>query len=80
MDGGHQEDPIRLALSGWPETAQARVVSVTVVGDRCQVVVNTEPGYTDYFYCQRDADGRWRESVSGNVPCGDWADPSLIVW
>lgn len=80
MDGGDEEDPRWLALASWPEQAHARVVSQTVVGDRCEVVVNTEPDYTDYFYCQRDRHGRWRESVSGNGPCDAWTDPSIVVW
>ena len=69
----------RLALVEWSENANARVVSVTIAGNRAEValVVNGDYGYWMYF--QRDDEG-WCETVSGNGRTVDWHDPSGIQW
>jgi hypothetical protein len=71
--------PEEAVLHGWPASSQVRVVSVTVVGDRAEVVLDTEPSYPYWSYAVRAADG-WRESVSGNGPCVGWDDPDKIHW
>ncbi len=69
----------RLALAEWSEAADARVVSVTVVGDRAEValVVNGDYEYWAYFQCDEQG---WWETVAGVGPCVDRDDPSRIQW
>jgi hypothetical protein len=69
----------RLALAEWSEAADARVVSVTVVGNRAEValVVNGDYEYWAYFQCDEQG---WYETVAGVGPTVDWDDPSNIQW
>jgi hypothetical protein len=69
----------RLALAEWPEAAAARVVSVTVVGDRAEVVEVVNGSYDYWAYFRRDEHG-WHETVEGNGPTLDWDAPSAIEW
>ena len=75
------ESPEEAALATWANSpeAHARIVSVDVRGDRAEVVIDTDPSYPDYVYCQRRVDG-WHEAVSGNGPTDAWDDPSVIAW
>ena len=73
--------PERAALATW-ESARSdrpRAVSITVRGDRAEVVIETEPQHRDWVYCIRDEVG-WRLVVWGNGPTADWDDPSHIHW
>ena len=69
----------RLALGDWPPDADAHVVSVTISGNRGEVVllVNGDHGYWVYFL---RGDEGWCETVSGNGPTSGWDDPALIRW
>lgn len=73
--------PERAALATWESarSARPRAVSITVRGDRAEVVIETEPQYRDWVYCIRDEVG-WRWAVSGNGPTVGWDDPSHIHW
>ncbi|HET6874590.1 MAG TPA: hypothetical protein VFH70_07420 [Acidimicrobiales bacterium] len=71
--------PEDAALDGWPEAAQARVVSVDIRGDRAEVVLDTEPSYPYWIYCRRSDQG-WEVTVGGNGPCEGWDDPARIQW
>jgi hypothetical protein len=69
----------RLALAEWPEVAAARVVSVTVVGNRAEVALVVNGDYQYWAYFQRDEEG-WLETVRGNGPTFGWEDPSAVEW
>jgi hypothetical protein len=56
-----------LALADWSESADARVVSVTVVGDRAEVALFVADDYEYWVYFQREPQG-WYQTVSGNAP------------
>ena len=73
--------PEEAALATWADSprAHAWVVAVDIRGDRAEVIIDTEPSYRDYVYCQRRRDG-WCEVVSGNGPTVGWDDPSFIQW
>lgn len=71
--------PEDAALAGWPEAARATVVSVEIRGDRAEVVIDTDPEYPYWVYCQRSGNG-WRPTVDGNGPCHGWDDPTKIHW
>ena len=73
--------PERAALATRNSTAgdTARAVSITVRGDRAEVIIETEPASRDWVYCMRDQDG-WRPMVSGNGPTVGWDDPGHIDW
>ena len=71
-------DLVRRGLArGLP--ADARVDSVTVVGNRAEValVVNDDYEYWAYVQCEEQG---WCETVAGVGPCVDWDDPSIIQW
>ncbi len=68
-----------LALADWSESADARVVSVTVVGDRAEVALFVADDYEYWVYFQREPQG-WYETVSGNAPTSGWDDPRAIHW
>ena len=69
----------RLALAEWLERAAARVVSVTVVGDRAEVTLFVANDYEYWVYFQREHQG-WHETVSGNAPTTGWDDPKATQW
>jgi hypothetical protein len=69
----------RLALGEWSPQANARVVSVTVAGNRAEVALFLNGDYGYWMYFQRDDEG-WCETVSGNGPTGFWDDPTVIGW
>lgn len=71
--------PEDAALDGWPAAAQARVVSVEIHGNRAEVVLDTDPHYPYWIYCQRSDEG-WQVTVDGNGPCDGWDDPAKIQW
>jgi hypothetical protein len=73
------DSPEEAALAGWPEAAGVQVVSTSVVGNRAEVVLDTNPDYRYWVYCVK-RDGRWEESVSGNGPTEGWHDPNFIHW
>jgi hypothetical protein len=66
--------PEAAALAHWPESSHVRVVSVTVRGNRAEVVLDTDPHYPYWVYCER-RDGLWCEGSSGNGPWVGWDDP-----
>jgi hypothetical protein len=74
-----EDDLRRLALSEWSVTARARVVTVTVAGDRAEValLVNGDYEYWDYYV---HFDGAWHPVVGGNGPTWGWDDPRVIQW
>ena len=51
--------PQEAALANWPEAAGARVVQVSVVGERAQLILETDQDrpYPYYVYCVRQARG-----------------------
>jgi hypothetical protein len=69
----------RLALAEWSEAADARVVSVTVAGDRAEVALHVNGDYEYWMYFQRDLEG-WQEAWTGNGPTSGWDDPGEIDW
>lgn len=69
----------RLALSEWSSSASARVVSITVAGDRAEVALLVDGDYEYWLYFQRGQEG-WRETVSSNGRTIGWDDPSVIQW
>lgn len=71
--------PDEAAVAGWPEAAGVHVVSVTVAGNRAEVVLNTEPEYRYWVYCVK-RNGRWEEAVSGSGPTEGWDDPATVEW
>lgn len=73
--------PERAALASWESArfAHPRAVSITVRGNRAEVVIESEPEYRDWVYCVRDDDG-WRWVVTGNGPTVGWDDPTQIHW
>jgi hypothetical protein len=71
--------PEEAALDGWPAASKARVVSVTVKGDRAEVVLDTDPHYPYWVYCVR-RNGAWIEGVSGNGPTAGWDDLDEFDW
>jgi hypothetical protein len=71
--------PHEAGLAGWPGASEAHVVQVEVVGDRAEVVIDTDPSYRYWVYCVRRGD-RWYEAVSGNGPTVGWQDPYTIGW
>ena len=75
-DGKHAT-AAEAALAGFPAAADARVVGVTVVGDRAEVVLQVGPDYDYWVYCHRHGGG-WAEVASGNGPSQDWADPDVV--
>ena len=77
--GGDRRTLERLALAEWPEPAGARVIAVTVAGNRAQVVLSVNGDYEHWTYFQRDERG-WQETVSGNAPTVDWNEPGTIRW
>jgi hypothetical protein len=79
-DGADHRTIERLALAEWSVGAAARVVSTRIVGLRAEVMLSVNGDYEYWAYFQRDADGHWRETVSGTGPCADWEDPSAILW
>lgn len=68
-----------LALAQWPEAAAARVVSVTVAGDRAEVAQVVNGGYEYWAYFVRDEQG-WLEAGDGNGPNIDWDQSSAHEW
>lgn len=73
------DSPEEAALDGWPEAAQVKVISVEIRGNRAEVVLDTDPSYPYWVYCQRSDEG-WRLTVDGNGPCVGWDDPTTIQW
>jgi hypothetical protein len=73
------DSPEAVAIAGWPAPAAPRVVSVTLAGDRAEVVIEVGPEYRYWVYCVR-RDGRWVEVVGGNGPTVGWDDPNSINW
>ena len=73
--------PQEAALANWPEAAGARVVQVSVVGERAQLILETDQDrpYPYYVYCIRH-DGLWHEVMSGNAPTYRWDDPNEYDW
>ena len=71
--------PEDAALAGWPEAARARVVSLEIRGNRAEVLIDTDPHYPYWVYCQRSDEG-WQVTVDGNGPCHGWDDPAMIQW
>lgn len=71
--------PKEAALDGWPAATDAKVVSVDIRSNRAEVVVDTDPSYPYWVYCQRSGAG-WRVTIDGNGPCVGWDDPTLIQW
>ena len=69
----------RLATAEWSEVAGARVVSISVVGQRAEVSLLVNGDYEYWIYFQRDEQG-WQETVSGNGPTEGWDDPDSIYW
>jgi hypothetical protein len=69
------ESPEGAALAGWASTpdAHARVISVTVRGDRAEVVIDTDPTYPDCVYCVRRRADEHERDQEGHV--GRLADP-----
>jgi hypothetical protein len=80
-DASGFESPEAAALAGWAGTpdAHARVISVTVHGDRAEVVIDTDPSHPDFVYCLRRS-GAWFEQVSGNGRTAGWDDPIALDW
>ena len=68
------ETPEAAALDGWPTASQVRVRSVTVHGDRAEVVVDTDHDWPSWVYCVRTR-GRWHEAIAENGPTTEWDDP-----
>lgn len=70
----------RLALSSWPDSAKARVVATTVLGDRAEValLLNGDVEYWEYF--GRSSAGEWHEITSGNGPLVGWSDSASVAW
>ena len=77
--GGGYDSPEDAALAGWPASAQARILSVDVRGDRAEVVIDTDPSYPYWIYCVK-VEGRWHESVTGNGPTDGWDTTNIITW
>ena len=75
------DSPEAAALAGWSQTpkAAARVVQVTVRGQRAEVVLDLEPAYREWVYCVHGPEG-WRSTVSGNGPTPNWDDPDAYNW
>jgi hypothetical protein len=78
-DADDQRTLERLALATWSENADARVVAVTVVGDRAEVALLVADDYEYWVYFQRQAQS-WHETVSGNGPTTGWENPSVMPW
>lgn len=76
---GAFDRPEDAALSGWPKAARAKVVSVEIRGNRAEVVLDTDPHYPYWVYCQRSGKG-WQVTIDGNGPCVGWDDPAEIQW
>ena len=73
------DSPAEAALDGWPEAAHAEVIAVEIRGDRAEVLLDTDPSYPYWVYCQRAGNG-WRLTGDGNGPCVGWDDPTTIQW
>jgi hypothetical protein len=73
--------PQQTALARWEHTpkANARILEITVRGDRAEVVLEVGPGYREWVYCLREGGG-WHEVSSGNGPTVGWEDPNTIQW
>ena len=78
-DSADQRALERLALAEWSPAAVARVLSVTVSGNRAEVALVVNGDYEYWAYYQRDEQG-WYDTVEGNGPCDDWDDRSVIEW
>lgn len=79
------DTPEEAALSSWQETpgAKARVRSVTIRGERAEVIIETDqsdPDYVDFVYCVRGEAGRWQGVVSSNGPTARWDDVDEYDW
>lgn len=66
--------PEEAALAGWPTVSLVGVRSVTVEGDRAEVVLDCNPSWPNWVYCVRTR-GRWHEAISENGPTTRWDDP-----
>ena len=73
--------PEEAALDSWATTSgvEPQVTSVTVRGDRAEVVLNYGEFFDDWVYCTRDEDG-WSVRVDGNGPVTAWDNPDEIQW
>lgn len=80
-DADTWESPEQVALRGWDgyPAAGAVVTSVTVDGDRAEVLITVADGYPDYVYCVL-TDAGWGEILSGNGPVVEWHDHRLYDW
>ena len=54
--------------------------SVTVKGDRAEVVVRVNGNYEYWEYFARSDGGAWHPTVEGNGPTWGWDDVSVIEW
>jgi hypothetical protein len=79
MSAAATESPEEAALAGWPDASGVRVVSTSVVENRAEVVLDTDPDYRYWVYCVK-RHGRWHESVSGNAATEGWEDPTILDW
>jgi hypothetical protein len=79
VDAADQRILQRLALRDWPEAAAARVVSVSVVGNRAEVALLVDGDHGCWMYFRRDDLG-WSETVAGNGPVVGWDHPEHIQW
>jgi len=66
-------------FEGTTAAAAARVVTVTVAGDRAEVAQVVNGGYEYWAYFVRDEQD-WLEAGNGNGPSIDWAQPSALEW
>lgn len=71
--------PEEAALAGWPASSKVHVVSVTIRGNRAEVVLDTDPHYPYWVYCRKVGDG-WVEGATGNGPTPGWDDPERLQW